>query len=118
MPSRDTWTVIDPGEFRHRITLLQATAGSDASGSTVTYIPDNVQAWAKIKYLRGIEAIKAGLDVTQTYLEVTMWYRPEFTADQHIQGPNGNEYIVQSVENVNEINQYTRLTCLGLGTNN
>ncbi len=114
------WPSIDPGQFRHQITLLEQVSSSDASGMTVTYQPDDipVTAWAKIEYLRGMDIIKAGQDISQVYLKITAWYRPEFTANKRIQAPNGNQYVIQAVENVSEMNVYMVLTCLGIGANN
>jgi hypothetical protein len=34
---------INPGRFRHTITLLQATSGVDASGVSITYTPSAVK---------------------------------------------------------------------------
>jgi SPP1 family predicted phage head-tail adaptor len=116
----DNWPTIDPGQFRHQITLLSETTISDASGVSVTWAAASppVTAWAKIEYLRGTDLIKAGQDVTQAYLKVTMWYRPQFTAQSRIQTLSGNQYIIQAIENVLEMNTYMVLTCLGVGGNN
>jgi len=120
MADNPSWPTIDPGQFRHQITLLEQVPGSDASGVTVTYTPDSnpIVAWAKIDYLRGDAMIKAGQDVSQVYLKITMWYRAEFTANKRIRAPNGNQYVIQAVENVLEMNTYMVLMCLGVGANN
>lgn len=120
MPLNADFPSIDPGQFRHQITLLEQVAGNDSSGVNVAYVADSqpVNAWAKIEYLRGDALLKAGQDVSQVRLKVTMWYRAEFTANKRIQGPTGNQYVIEAVENVLEMNTYMVLMCLGVGANN
>jgi SPP1 family predicted phage head-tail adaptor len=114
------WPTIDPGEFRHQITLLSPVAGTDSAGANVTYAADPVPvtAWAKIETIRGDEMIKAGQDVSQVFLKVTSWYRPDFTVNARIQAPSGNVFVIQYIENVREMNVFMVLTCLGIGANN
>lgn len=114
-----TLPTIDPGEFRHQVTLLVPTMVTDASGSVQTFAAGNppVTAWAKIDYVRGTELLKAGQDVTQTFIKVTSWYRNEFQATGRLQLPSGSQFLIQNVENVKEMNTFMVLTCLGLGAN-
>jgi len=109
------WPVIDPGKFRHRVALLNQSQSTDASGVSATWTAGPTIAWMAIEYVRGTDIIKAGQDVTQSYLKLTGWWRPEFTASQRVQVPSGAVYIIQAVENVLEMNQYMVLTCLGVG---
>jgi SPP1 family predicted phage head-tail adaptor len=111
---------IDPGQFRHQITLLEEVTATDSSGTSVSWQADPVPvvAWMKIEALRSTEVIKAGLDVSQVYLKLTGWYRSQFTANKRIQSPGGNQYVIQAVENVLEMNTYMVLLCLGIGNNN
>ena len=113
------WPTFNPGEFRHQITLLEPTTTMDIAGAKTTFAPGNpcVTAWAKIEYLRGAELIKAGQDVTQQFLKLTSWFRPEFKSQCHIQTPSGSEYIIQAVENVREMDTFMVLMCLGIGSN-
>ena len=114
-----SYPTCDPGDFRHLITLLEPTTGTDESGTTVSYEPGTppITAFAKIDYLRGTEMIKAGQDVSQTYLKITAWYRPEFSATSRIRTASGSHYRIQAVENVHEMSVFMVLTCLGIGTN-
>jgi SPP1 family predicted phage head-tail adaptor len=114
------WPTVDPGRFRHQITLLEQVAGSDASGAKVDYKADDipVTAWADFEYLRGTDIIKAGQDISQVYAKVTMWFRPEFTANKRIQTSDGAQFVIQAVENVRRMNMYAVLMCLGIGPNN
>jgi len=111
---------INPGRLRHTITLLEPTNTMGVSGMVTTYAPENppVTALAEIKYVRGVDVIKSGQVVSQTYLSVTIRYNPAFAAGKRIQKWNGEQYIIQAVENVREMNAYMVLTCLGLAPNN
>jgi SPP1 family predicted phage head-tail adaptor len=108
---------VNPGDFRHQIILLEQTIGSDAAGANVSYDAAPVTAWAKIDFVRGSELIRAGQDVSQSVIKVTMWYRPEFAVSQRIQVPDGSTFIIQYVENVKMMNMYQVLTALGIGAN-
>jgi SPP1 family predicted phage head-tail adaptor len=111
---------INPGRLRHTITLLEPQTTVGVSGVETTFAPGSppVTALAEIKYVRGVDVIKSGQVVSQTYLTVTIRYNPAFTAGKRIQKYDGKQYIIQAVENVREMNAYMVLTCLGLGLNN
>jgi SPP1 family predicted phage head-tail adaptor len=111
----DNWPTIDPGDLRNQISILQQTPSSDASGSTVTWGPF-VTAWAKIDPVRGTDVLKSGQVTTQEFLVITMWYQPGILADMQVQAPNGL-YVIQSVENLLEMDIVLRLNCLALGKN-
>jgi head-tail adaptor len=110
---------INPGEFRHQVSLLVPVTTQDGSGSVVTYELANpaISAWVKIVYVRGDEIFKSGQDVSQSIVKLTGWYRPEFTVTTRVQLPDGNPVIIQYLENVNLMNTYMVLTCMGIGTN-
>jgi head-tail adaptor len=112
------WPAINPGEFKHQVSLLVPTIKTDASGGVSTYAPSvpPVQAWVKIQYIRGDEIVKAGQDVSQVYVKLTGWYRSEFSAQTRVQLPSGIIVLVSYVENVGEMNTYMILTCLGIGS--
>ena len=110
---------VDPGELIHRITFLDQVIGNDASGASVSYAPGNPakQAWARIKWLRGTDVIKAGQDVSQAFAEVTIRYRQDVSASQRIQTPSGTVLIVQAMQNVREMNMWLALRCIAVGNN-
>jgi hypothetical protein len=111
---------IDPGKFRVQITLLQPVIGSDASGTVATYAPATpaVKAMVGFDYVRGTDIIKAGQDVSQVYVNMTGWWRPQFTPNCRVQTADGDQFIIQAVENVKRMNCYMVLVCLGIGSNN
>lgn len=111
---------ISAGLLRHSITLLEQSISSDISGAATTYAPDDppITARAMIQYVSGKELLASGQDVSQVVLKVTIRYRPEFAPNKRIQGPNGNQYIIQAIDNVNGMNVYMILLCMGVGGNN
>lgn|ERR1017187_2515514 len=120
MPTNtQNWPEIDPGTFRHRITLLQQVLGTDTSGVETTYKPvsPSVTAWVSFNYMRGTDVIKSGQDVSQVYITLIGWWRTQFTANSRIQTDDGDQFIVQAVENIKRMNTYMVLTCIGFGNN-
>lgn len=111
---------INPGQLRWQITLLQPTTALGNSGMETTFAAANppVTARAKIETIRGEEAVRNGLDGTLTYLRVIIRYNSAFTEQGRIRQNNGNQYIIQHVENVIEMDAYMTLLCLGVGANN
>jgi head-tail adaptor len=107
------WPQLNPGRLRHKIIQLEPVAGSDASGVVTSFQPAQPPVFirADIEYLRGDEAVKAGLDVGQTYLLVTAWYRADFSEQDRILAPDGATYIIQTKNNVRLMNVVMELTC-------
>lgn len=108
---------INPGQFRHRVTLLEQTTGTDESGVVTTYAPANppLAVWAKIEGLRSEDAIKSGQDISKVHLTITIRYNAAFTPKKQLQRWNGNRYVINGIENVLEMNAYLILTCEGVG---
>jgi head-tail adaptor len=104
---------INPGAFRHTITLLEQVSDTDDSGVRVTYAAADppVTAKASIEYIRATEAFRAGQEISQTYATITAWWDARFAATKRVQGPNGNQFVIQAVENVRELNFFMILTC-------
>jgi head-tail adaptor len=111
----DNWPTIDPGELRNQISILQPTPSSDVSGNTVVMAPF-LTAYAKIDAVRGTDVLKSGQVTTQEFLVITMWYQPGVLADMQVQALNGL-YVIQSVENLLEMDIVLKLNCLALGLN-
>ena len=111
---------VNPGDFRHTVTLLTPVAGTDAGGVTTTYQPGSpaVFIYAKIEYLRGAEVIKGGLDTTQAWVKITSYFNAAFTAGKRVQLPKGNQAIIQFMDNVREMDAYMEITGLVIGVNN
>jgi site-specific DNA recombinase len=100
---------------RHQIVILQQQRSSDASGSAVTMVPF-VSAYAKIVVVRGTDVIKAGQVTTQLFLTISIWYQAGILADMQVQAMNGL-YVIQSVENISELDVVLVLNCVALSQN-
>ena len=114
------WPVIDSGEFRHTIFLMEPTIESDPiAGAIGKYALVNppVTAQVKIDYMRGAEVFKSGQDISQVFVNMTGWFRAQFNPGCHVQTNDGDEFIVQYVENVKRMNTYMVLSCIGFGLN-
>lgn len=110
---------IDPfvpaGSLRYPITILDKSITTDVSGTTATYVPI-LSTRANILPIRGTDMIRAGQNVTQTFITVIIRYRPGILAEMRVQAPHGL-YEIQSVVNIGERNRRLELTCLALGNN-
>lgn len=110
---------MDPGRLKHQITFLDQVIGSDVSGTSLTYAaadPPETAA-AEIRPMRGTDKIKAGQEVSQVLIIVTIRYRATATANRRIQAPGGSVYVIQAVENIGLQNTWMELTCMGIGSN-
>jgi SPP1 family predicted phage head-tail adaptor len=110
------WPTLDSGEMRHQITILQQTKSSDASGNTVVMAPLYTGVWAKIEPVRGTDVIRSGQVTTQLFLTVSIWWQAGIMADMQVQTLNGL-YVIQSVENLLEMDAVLKLNCVALGRN-
>jgi len=115
----DIWPSINPGEFRHKVSLLSQVNAIGKAGMETTWSPGDtpVYVWAKIEFLRGDELVGSGIDISRAYLKVTSHYSAAFSGGQRIQTADGKQYIIQYPENVKNMNIYMVLTCLAIGAN-
>ena len=109
------WPTLDSGEMRHQITILGQVPATDVSGGTVAMVP-LVTCYAKIEPVRGIDVIKSGQETTQLFLIISIWWQAGILANMQVQALNGL-YLIQSVENVLELDVVLKLNCLAIGKN-
>jgi len=109
------WPTLDSGEMRHQITILMQAPSTDVSGGTVAMVP-LVTCYAKIEPVRGIDVIKSGQETTQLFLIISIWWQAGILANMQVQALNGL-YLIQSVENVLELDVVLKLNCLAIGKN-
>lgn len=78
---------VDPGRFRHRVTIQEATETKTAGGSrtkTWANVATNPEAWAEVKDLTGNERFRAqAVDAGMTK-QVTLYYRADVTAKMRL----------------------------------
>lgn len=106
----------NPGELRHRISLLKESTVTDISGTSVQWA-EFATTRAKIYTLSARQVLQAGRDISETVVMVEIRYRADLPAAMRVQTRNST-YTVQAIENVEERNIKLVLTCIGLGTNN
>ena len=106
---------LQPGDLRHWITFMVQTVTDGQSGKVISWVPSSQGAWTKIEAVRGTDVIRSGQDVTQLFLTVSMWFQDGVKASMHILAPSGAEYVVNSVENVLEMDHILVLNCVALG---
>jgi SPP1 family predicted phage head-tail adaptor len=110
---------IDPAKLRHRITFLDPESSMGAGGVSTKWLPGDPpeRAWAEVLPMRGTDVIKAGQDVSQVWLTITIRFRKSVRADRRILGRRGNRYVIQAIENVAEMDMFLVLNCLAIGPN-
>ena len=109
------WPTLDSGEMRHQITILGQAPSTDVSGSTVAMVP-LLTCYAKIELVRGIDVIKSGQETTQLFLIISIWWQAGILANMQVQALNGL-YLIQSIENVLELDVVLKLNCLAISKN-
>ena len=110
------WPSIDPGRLRHVIDIQQQQQGSDASGTNVSWALFT-RARAAIDPVRGIDVIRSGQDTTHLFVTITMFWQGGILPNMRIVADTGSVFVVQSIENLQELNVVLQLNCLGLGNN-
>lgn len=72
------------GRMNQRIVLQTQTAGVDAIGQPVSTWANTATLWAHIRYMGGLEAIKAGALTSSTQASVRIRYRTGITTGQRL----------------------------------
>lgn len=109
---------IDIGSMRHPI-IIQANGPTtpptyDSTGPVFTPTTFTT-AMAKIRAVRGRDVILSGQTATQLFLEVGLWWQPGILPNMQVLTELGSQYVIQSVENVLEMNVILILNCIGIG---
>lgn len=114
------WPSIDIGAMRHAITIKSNGPASppvyDASGIS-PQIATFTTAMAAIDAIRGDDVIKGGQTTSQLFLMVAMWFQAGIIGGMQVFTDNGSVYVIQSVDNILEMNAVLQLNCVALGTN-
>lgn len=70
--------------LNHRVTIQARTSGQDEIGQPVETWADVATVWASVAYLSGLQAIKAGADVSILKASVRIRYRTGLDAGMRI----------------------------------
>ena len=108
--------MINPGEFRHKITIQKGTAGTDSIGNPVTDWNDWKKPYAKINGLFGQEYWQAAAQGQENTVVFTLrWTKSlEILAQtkeitQHRIVYNGLPYDIISYDNINFENKLVKI---------
>ena len=111
---------VNAGALRHPISSQSYGQTNpteyDAAGA-VSGWSDFLTARAAIEIVRGVEVIRGGQTTTQLYSTVTIWYQPDILPNMRVVVENGSTYVIESIENVLEMNIVLVLNCVGIGVN-
>jgi len=114
------WPSIDPGRMRHSVTIQKQGPTSppsyDSTGPVLAWSAF-ATARAAIEIMCGTDVIKSGQTTTQLFLTVAILFQAGILPNMRVLNENGSVYVIQSIENVLEMNQILLLTCVGLGAN-
>jgi SPP1 family predicted phage head-tail adaptor len=109
---------IDVGALRHPIRIEQLGPTSpptiDAGGPVMVW-STYAQCVAAMGVMRGTDVIRSGQTTSESFAEFAVWYQPGIAAKMRIvMERTGKIYLIQSVEDVLEMNVALVLNCVGL----
>lgn len=114
------WPSIDIGALKHPVTIQwQQTSSPPKFGKTgmVLEWSDFCTAMMAIEPISGKDLIRGGQTTTQLLLSAAMWYQEGILPNMRVITEYGSRYVIQSIENVLEMNVIITLNLLGLGPN-
>ena len=105
---------------RHPITIQQQTIANppsyDQSGATGQW-SDFTTALAAMDAVRGTDVVKGGQVTTQKYMTIGMWWQAGILPNMRVVTESGSTFLIQSVDDVMEMNAVLLLNCIALGAN-
>lgn len=123
----DGMPTINIGAMRHQVTVLAQLPSNppvtDASGIIQPWQPIAPPMWAAIgseaagSIRQGGDVIKGDQTTAQSYFFVAMWWVDSISSSMRLTTENGLTLVIQSIENLLEMNAVLVLTCLGIGDN-
>jgi SPP1 family predicted phage head-tail adaptor len=79
------------------VTIKKPTTGQDDIGAPLaTWVDYDVNVWANVKHLRGVQAIKAGSDMSKVQCSIRLRYREDLDASMRVVS-EGTNYDVRAV---------------------
>lgn len=112
------------GAMRHLITIEQAVISGTYDHSGVaqtgrTTVATCMAAIGTSGVKRPDDVVRGGQTGSQLFVEVVTFYNncPTLEPDMYVVSDNGSTYIVQTVENVDELNVVWIMRCIALGQN-
>lgn len=112
--------VIEIGRLRHTITIQKLGPGSPVTvndGGVVQGWNTFTTAKAGIAAIGGGDVMRGGQVTSQLQLTIVLWWQSGLEANMRVVTEMGNTYVIQSVENVREMNVVALMKCVALGDN-
>ena len=109
---------INIGALRHSITIqAQAPKSPPEFGvaGEVTAWTDFATATAAIQAIRGLDAIRGGMAITQLYMTIALWWIPGVEPNMRVKF-NDSMFVIQSVDNILMMDTVLVLNCVALGS--
>lgn len=72
------------GQLNSRVTVQTLVAGTDLIGQPVTTWQDAGQLWASVRYMSGIESLKAGAQSATAKASIRVRYRQDLTTAMRV----------------------------------
>jgi head-tail adaptor len=111
------WPSIEIGAMRHQIQIIELVpVGTNAAGPAE--VPQLfAKVMAAIEPISGKDQVRGGQTTTQLLVSMAIWYIPGIRPNMQVLSDSGSKFIIQSIENVLELNVVLTLNTLGLGAN-
>lgn len=105
------------GSRRHLVTLQRREPGRDALGQPLTTWADvPPQEYADIRFLRGLEAIRAGAQASTSQVSIRLsGYRAGLSSDMRVLDDEGVVYAIVAVLPDKQRRRYIDLQCTVTG---
>lgn len=114
MTRATTLFAVDPGRMRRRIELQVQSTDQDQFGQPLQVWTTALTAYAAIEPVRGIDIIRSGQETKQTRWTVTMYWQAGVSLAMRVLTDDGENYIIESIEDPLKLNFYLILNCLAL----
>lgn len=101
------------GSRRHQVQIQRRTSGRDPIGQPLqTWTNVGALEWADIRFLRGLEAIRAGAQGSTSQVSIRISrFRTDITSDMRVLGPDGAVYSIVAVLPDMQRRRYVDLQC-------
>ncbi|MGJ7497464.1 phage head closure protein [Variovorax sp. RT4R15] len=98
-------------QINNKVSIQQAGLVQDALGQMIPGWPELAAVWADIRYLSGLEAVRADAPVSVAKVSIRIRKRTDVTAGMRVVDADGAVYNIQTVLPNKQNRQYVDLAC-------
>lgn len=98
------------GTLRQRIKIERLVIGEDAIGQPIEEWQTKAITWADIRHLSGLEAVKAGAEVSIVRASIRIRYMTGLSAAMRVRHDTATYNVIAVLQDVNK-REYTDLIC-------